>query len=243
VIVELTTGLHEPSADELGGKGWGLARLIVLGLPVPPTLVIPVSDHGRVHDPHALIAAIGEPLVVRSSAVGEDAPDRSAAGQYESVTGARVADLERHVAHVYGSASSDRVMAYRGEVAPMAVVIQPEVRASRAGVAFSRDPITGADEVAMECVFGPGEAMVSGTLAPDRYAVRTDGHVRARVAARGGPLATLRTLRDDEARRVADLTRLAERGFGHPVDVEFCFDGADLWLVQCRGITALGGPR
>jgi phosphoenolpyruvate synthase/pyruvate phosphate dikinase len=38
---------------------------------------------------------------------------------------------------------------------------------------------------------------------------------------------------------VAELVRAAERGFGRPVDVEFCFEGRELWLVQCRPITTL----
>jgi pyruvate,water dikinase len=46
-----------------------------------------------------------------------------------------------------------------------------------------------------------------------------------------------RVLRDDEAVRVADLVLRAESGFERPVDVEFCFAGRDLWLVQCRPIT------
>ena len=50
---------------------------------------------------------------------------------------------------------------------------------------------------------------------------------------------TTRTLRDDEAREVAELVRRAETGFGRPVDVEFCFEGRMLWLVQCRPITTL----
>ena len=36
---------------------------------------------------------------------------------------------------------------------------------------------------------------------------------------------------------IAELVRRAEAGFGHPVDVEFCFDGRALWLLQCRAIT------
>ena len=79
---------------------------------------------------------------------------------------------------------------------------------------------------------GGGEQVVSGVVTPDRYWI-SDERVRAR-AAEG-----LRTLRDDEARRVAELVRTAERGFGAPVDVEFCWEGRELWLVQCRTITTL----
>lgn len=239
--------------EELGGKAAGLARLIELGLPVPPAVVVPASDRGAFDDREGLVAGLGEPLAVRSSAIGEDAAERSAAGQYESAMGVRAVDLPEMVKKVYHSATSDRVAAYRrdsGEAGarataatagepPMAVVIQREVGATRAGVAFSRDPVTGEDVTVVECVFGHGERLVSGEATPDRYHVERDGSVRARLAIREGPTRTLRTLRDDEARDVAALARRAEAGFGRPVDVEFCLDAAALWLVQCRPITTL----
>jgi pyruvate,water dikinase len=106
------------------------------------------------------------------------------------------------------------------------------VPATRAGVAFSRDPVTGDDVVLVECSAGGGEAVVSGLVTPDRYRVRGDA-VRARASG------AARTLRDDEARQVAELVRRAESGFGMPVDVEFCFEGRRLWLLQCRPITTL----
>jgi rifampicin phosphotransferase len=222
VIVELGT---DP-ALHLGGKAAGLARLLDLGLPVPPALVLPPGE--ELDDPFAVARRLGEPLAVRSSAVGEDAADRSAAGQYETVLGVRANGLAAAIAHV--RAPTSRAEAY-GATGAMAVVIQREVRATRAGVAFSRDPVTGSDEVLIECAPGGGEAVVSGQVTPDRYWVgRT---VRARAAG------TLRTLRDDEARQVATYVRRAEDGFGNPVDVEFCFERRTLWLVQCRPITTL----
>ena len=106
------------------------------------------------------------------------------------------------------------------------------MRATRAGVAFSRDPVTGADEVVIECALGGGERIVSGLVTPDRYRAR-DGAVHARA------VGVVRTLRDDEAHALVALVRQAEDGFGQPVDVEFCFADRELWLVQCRPITTL----
>ena len=212
---------------QVGGKAAGLARLDELGLPVPPWVALAVGE--ELGDARELAARLGEPLAVRSSAVGEDAPDRSAAGQYESVMGVTAAGLADAVARV--RAGSERALAY-GAGSEIAVVVQHEVRAGRAGVAFSRDPVTGADEVVVECVFGHGERLVGGEVDPDRYRV-ADGRVTARAAG------ATRTLRDDEALAVAELSRRAEAGFGRPVDVEFCFEGRCLWLVQCRPITTL----
>jgi phosphoenolpyruvate synthase/pyruvate phosphate dikinase len=225
-------------AGEVGGKAAGLARLVEMGLPVPPAVVVPVVAAGVLDDPDAVVRRLGEPLAVRSSAVGEDAGDRSAAGQYESLMGVRREGLRDAVARVHRSGAGERARAY-GAAGAMAVVIQREVAATRAGVAFSRDPLIGADAVLVECAFGHGEAVAGGETTPDRYAVAADGRVAARVAARAGARRLLRTLRDDEARAVADLARRAERGFGRPVDVEFCFERRRLWLVQCRPITTL----
>jgi pyruvate,water dikinase len=209
----------------IGGKAEGLVRLQELGLPVPPFVAVPVGQEVD----EAAVAALGEPLAVRSSAVGEDAADKSAAGQYETVLGVTREALYDAVAHV--RSSTERAHAY-GAAAEVAVVVQRQVPATRAGVAFSRDPVSGADEILIECALGVGEAVVSGEVTPDRYRVAGD-RVHARATG------TIRTLRDDEARDVADLVRRAEAGFGRPVDVEFCFEQRTLWLLQCRPITTL----
>lgn len=232
--------LNTSHSERLGGKGAGLARLVELGLPVPPAVVVPVDAGGVLDDPGSVVDLLGEPLAVRSSAVGEDAPDRSAAGQYESRMGVTADGLREAVADVYRSAGSDRARAYRGsDTSGMAVVVQREVRSDRAGVAFSVDPVAGEAGVLIECVFGHGEQLVSGRANPDRYRVSDDGGVTTRVALRSGPHRTVRSLRDDEARAVASLTRQAAAGFHQPVDVEFCFERGTLWLVQCRAITTL----
>jgi phosphoenolpyruvate synthase/pyruvate phosphate dikinase len=209
----------------IGGKAEGLIRLQELGLPVPPFVAVAVGEDVD----EAEVATLGEPLAVRSSAVGEDAPDRSAAGQYATVLGVTRDTLPAAVAHV--RSSTDRARAY-GASGEVAVVVQRQVPATRAGVAFSRDPISAADEVLIECALGRGDAVVSGEVTPDRYRVAGD-----RVGARA--TGATRTLRDDEAREVAELVRRAEAGFGRPVDVEFCFEGRKLWLVQCRPITTI----
>jgi phosphoenolpyruvate synthase/pyruvate phosphate dikinase len=207
----------------IGGKAEGLVRLRELQLPVPPFVAVPVGEEVD----EAAVAALGEPLAVRSSAVGEDGAHQSAAGQFETVLGVTRATLTDAIAHVRSATERARAYGAEGEVA---VVVQHQILATRAGVAFSRDPVTGADEVLIECALGGGEAVVSGAVTPDRYRV-LDGKVRARA------VGTVRTLRDDEAADVAELVRRAEAGFECPVDVEFCFEGRALWLLQCRPIT------
>jgi phosphoenolpyruvate synthase/pyruvate phosphate dikinase len=253
-------------AEEVGGKARGLGRLTTLDLPVPEARVLEVAAHARFlacgsladEDRRDLAAAaeqLGEPLAVRSSAADEDSDDKSAAGQYESVMGVRGAEaLIAAVLACYAAADSRRAKAYRGEgAAQVGIVIQREIGSSRAGVAFSADPVSGSGEsVVIEAAFGHGAGIVSGQVGPDRYLVRRDDlRVSARRADKAvmsdgrtlipvaGPRRLARALRDDEAVAVAEMTMRAERGFGGPVDVEFCFEGPQLWLVQCRPITTL----
>jgi pyruvate,water dikinase len=266
-LLTLDQVVELPVAD-VGGKAKGLARLAALGLPVPPARVLGSEVHaefvrtGRLGDDvvQALAEAaaeLGAPLAVRSSAADEDVADKSAAGQYESVMGVAGLDaLAAAVEHCYRAADSERARAYRGDgaAAGLALVVQREALAQRAGVAFSADPVTGAgDSILVEAAFGHGEGVVAGAVTPDRYRIRrADGAVSARIAnkagwsdGRGGGGAVAperrltRVLRDDEVRRIAELVELAERGFGSPVDVEFCWSGPELWLVQCRPITTL----
>ena len=267
-LLTLDQAAAEPPA-EVGGKARGLARLAAIGLPVPDALVLPATAHARWLAAGALgddelgtlveaAAALGEPLAVRSSAADEDGSERSAAGQYESVMNVRgPAALAQAIEHCYRAAQGERAVAYRGsDGARVALVLQREIAADRAGVAFSNDPVTGAaHSVVIEAVFGHGEGLVSGSVTPDRYAVgRESGQVKARLAAKRrmsdgrGHLIELpaerqvtRALRDHEARAVAELVRRAEDGFGTPVDVEFCFAGGELWTLQCRPITTLHG--
>jgi phosphoenolpyruvate synthase/pyruvate phosphate dikinase len=259
-----------PPADAqlIGGKARGLADLLRLGLPVPPAVVLTTEAHERFRaqgaiadsDRAALAAAVeqlGAPLAVRSSAADEDTAERSAAGQYDSVMGLEDLDaVTAAVEHCWRQAEEGRALAYRdGTPASVALVIQREVDADRAGVAFSVDPVTGsATAVVVEAVFGHGHGAVGGAVTPDRYRVERDTDaVAARVADKQAaanaageltPLArerrTARVLRDDEARAVAGLVISAESGLDARVDIEFCFAHGELWAVQCRPITALG---
>jgi len=217
--------LGEPLAGRVGGKAEGLSRLLALGLPVPPAVIVPVGADAA--DASVLVRELGEPLAVRSSAVGEDARDRSAAGQYETLLDVRMQDVREAIEHV--RASTARARAYGGGD-EVAVIVQRQVNATKAGVAFSRDPVSGEHVYVVECAFGTGDALVSGAVLPDRFRVNGDV-ITARVAGR------LRTLRDDELREIIALVVHAEEGFGHPVDVEFAFERRRLWLVQCRAIT------
>ncbi|HQQ63485.1 MAG TPA: PEP/pyruvate-binding domain-containing protein [Pseudomonadales bacterium] len=79
--------LQDIRDEAVGGKAEGLARLIALGLHVPPGFVIQHARPGSLpEDIFMHYNALGSGAVaVRSSAIGEDSVDASFAGQYETI--------------------------------------------------------------------------------------------------------------------------------------------------------------
>lgn len=237
-----------------GGKAATLARLQAAGLPVPPGFVIPAdvadgptsddADHAGLlerlrPDVADALARLGEgPVAVRSSAVAEDLAAASYAGQYETVLGCRdVDEVLVAVERVWASARSSRVAAYRGSQATsaVAVLIQRQVAAETAGVAFTADPVTGErDEVLVSAVAGLGDRLVSGEADADEWRV---GHGTARRVVTDP--AAPQVLDDRTARAVADLAADVEAHSGFPQDVEWAAAGGRVHLLQARPVTSL----
>ncbi|HVS47843.1 MAG TPA: PEP/pyruvate-binding domain-containing protein [Candidatus Dormibacteraeota bacterium] len=178
-------------------------------------------------------------VAVRSSAVAEDLPDASFAGQYETVLDVRGSDaIGEAVKHCWASAAGERVHTYAGrsgEPAPsgVAVLIQRMVPADSAGVAFTADPLTGnRDDVVIEAVRGLGEKLVSGQSDGDQWVVRGSSATCRR--------STEAALTSEQAVAVAVMARDVERHRGAPQDVEWAFSAAgELFLLQARPMTAL----
>lgn len=137
-----------------------------------------------------------------------------------------MAQLEAAARAVYRSWTSERAITYRRlqhleSLQGTAVTVQTMVFGnsgpnSGAGVAFSRDPSTGAPQPVIDMVLdGQGEDVVSGRRPPD------DGDTIARA------------LPDLATELTGVLTRL-ERAFGDVQDVEFTVEDGRLWLLQTR---------
>ena len=119
---------------------------------VPGFVILPAADlddpatHAAVAD--ALGAFGGEAFGVRSSATAEDLEQASFAGVYDSYLNVR--GVEAVIARARGvSVDLD------GQA--MAVLVQPLLAAEAAGVAFTRDPVSGASRVVIDAAFGLGE--------------------------------------------------------------------------------------
>lgn len=251
--------LDEPAAADparAGHKAATLARLRAAGHRVPPGVVLPVELAGRLREAPAAEALPGEvvaelaaaleelgggPVAVRSSGIAEDLPGASWAGQYDSVLGvSSVEALLEAVGRCAASAASERAVAYGREYAfergapagALAVLVQWQVPAEAAGVAFTANPVTGDDEALVSAVRGLGDRLAAGEVTPEDWVVRP-GAAPERTA---GPEAVLDAA---EAARVAELARGLAAELGTPCDVEWALAGGVLHLLQARPITAL----
>jgi hypothetical protein len=86
------------------------------------------------------------------------------------------------VREVRASVVGPAALAYRDRFAVdgairMGVVVQEMVDADVAGVLFTRDPLTGADELVIEASWGLGEAVVAGLVTPDHVRMDLEGSV------------------------------------------------------------------
>jgi rifampicin phosphotransferase len=225
----------------------------------------------------ALLAALGEHspamakrYAVRSSALDEDSAGYSFAGQYETVLGLSSAhDIIAATAACVRSADAARIAAYRtasvqegipaarrGARGSVGVLIQEMVPADRAGVAFTMNPLTGADEIVIDAGFGLGDLLVSGQITPDEYIIGSSGRVsRLTVGSkrlmsvlthRGiirtpvpESLRAMPSLSDGQLKEIIAAARACESALGHPVDVEWAVNGDRLFVLQARPITAM----
>jgi rifampicin phosphotransferase len=241
-----------------GGKAANLARLIALGAPVPDGFVLTNSAlqhfvaEQEALPPHVDIEVMTAwqllspgPVIVRSSAVGEDSSDASFAGQLDSVAGiTSESQLRAAILQVWSSQWSARALAYQSArdtfLADMAIVIQRQIEAQVSGVLFTRSP-NSASHMLLEYCEGRGEALVSGAVNPGRVAIaRRDFRWKQEATPDHAFAGETRLLNDIQ---LSSLTRLAlkiERTFGAPQDIEWTIDAQDkLWIVQSRPITTI----
>jgi pyruvate, water dikinase len=254
-----------------GGKAVSLGAAIRAGLPVPPGAAagaqlvdrIAAGDASALETPTASACIPEGRLAVRSSAVGEDSAGASFAGQHATKLNVRKHALPAAVREVWASARTESALAYRQKKGlpahpRIAAVIQLLVEPIAAGVLFTRNPITGADERLVEAAWGLGEAVVNGTVVPDRVRLSPQGKVveltpgdkdvkiwygegDGTVEVPVDPLLRhVACVKDVHLAALHDLAERCRRVWGSDLDIEWALDSNDrVYLLQCRPITTL----
>lgn len=237
----------------VGGKAASLGRCLAAGLRVPPGGVVTVTAHRRLLagllDPGELSAVLRARLAawppeqlfaVRSSAEVEDSARASFAGQFRSLLHVPRDEVPAAVRVVQDSVANPSAIRYArrlGVPVPdtLGVITQCQVNARLAGVCFTSDPVTGADDVLVEYAVGIGDAVVGGLALPAGGFRFFRGAVGLAPEQAGEHL--------DDARRVADLAVRLESMFGCHQDVEWAYEADELWLLQARPITTSNEMR
>ena len=256
-----------------GAKAIGLGAALRADLPVPPGVAlsgqfvdaVAAGEQAASDQLAAALRTLPTPLAVRSSCVDEDGAAASFAGQHLTVLNVpSAADVDDAVREIWWSANSDSAVTYRKRLGVMTrpsvgVVVQSLLSPDCAGVMFTRNPITGADERMIEASWGLGEAVVSGRVIPDTYRLSRNGDVldrrpgvkkiAIRATPEGGtfddPVPAHQVeelcLYDDQLHRLSDLADRCEQVYGEGRDIEWAFADGQLYLLQCRAVTRSAG--
>jgi phosphoenolpyruvate synthase/pyruvate phosphate dikinase len=224
-----------------------LRRLMKIGVRVPITYVCDwEAFHRYLAGYTSLIPELREELTsiiapdkkyaVRSSGNIEDSLERSFAGQFQSSLNIQgMENILQAIISIWSSANTPIVHAYleRHDISSsvsMAVIIQEMVNPVYSGVTLSKNPVTGADEVVVEAVRGEGTLLVQTGVTPDRW-INKWGYWREKADSSDIPLTLIEQI-------VEETKNIANR-LGHPVDMEWVFNGRELYWVQMRQITAM----
>jgi pyruvate, water dikinase len=255
-----------------GAKAVGLGEAARAGLPLPPGIALagPVVEAVATGEERAIdeivesVRPLGWPVAVRSSAIDEDGAEASFAGQHLTLLNVASSEaLTSAVREIWWSANSDSAITYRQRVGLFArpsvgIVVQTLLDPDVAGVMFTQNPITGADERVVEASWGLGEAVVAGLVIPDHFRLARSGDVLERVPgvkkvairtrAEGGTyeeqvpseLVERPCLADAQLAALSDLADGCERVWGLSRDIEWAFTDGELHLLQCRAVTRAG---
>jgi len=234
--------------NSIGNKAKNLRRLADLTLPIPKTFVITSDAYQRylaeddtlIQDLQGELAPYldsNKKYAVRSSANIEDGLERSFAGHFKSVLNVHsVENIVQAIWSIWGSVRAPQVQSYLENhnlsvpTLYMAVIVQEMVTPSWSGVAFSRNPVTGADEVVVEAVGGLGEALVQGGVTPNRWINKWGTYITT---------PDKESLPEPIINQIVAQTRSIGKKLNSHVDLEWVFDGEDLYWVQVREITTL----
>jgi pyruvate,water dikinase len=238
------------------------AKDLVLSVPMPEDII---------NDIVGSYEKIGRDLVVavRSSATAEDLPDASFAGQQETYLNIKGVDnLLEAVQKCWASLYGGRAIYYRQKQGfddrsvNIAVVVQELVYSEKAGVLFSSHPVTGEPTTIIEGSWGLGEAVVSGSVSPDKYVYdhRMDSVVDRYIAHKEMEIVpdgehgtkeveidkkrqNAAVLSDDEIKQLAKFGKIAEDHYGIPQDMEWGIVGDEIYVLQSRPITTIASEK
>jgi pyruvate,water dikinase len=229
--------IDETDRSQVGGKAATLGALRRIGLPVPDGYVLTAGPSATLSGSEIaqVVAAarrLGGTVAVRSTAVAEDGPELSYAGQFDSVL-----DIDGETALItaiescLAAAGRQEARGYGGLDHQLAILVQRMIGADASGVAFTANPVSGDVETCINAVPGLGNRLTSGASDADEWVVRNG----CATLSSG----TFGAINAEQACAIAALADLVADHFGAAQDIEWAIADGELFLLQARSITAL----
>ncbi len=202
------------------------------------------------------------PVVVRSSAPGEDSEKTSFAGLHESYVNVRGIDsIMEHIRLVWASLWSDAALLYRDELgldikhSSMAVLVQELVAGEVSGIVFSKGPENN-NQMVIEAVHGLNKGLVDGDVEPDRWVIDRE---EASIIKHSGPsfrdkivrlketgtaleklpenLSDTIPLKEKDVLEIHYIALKLEKKFGLAQDIEWTKRDDEIYVLQSRPVT------
>jgi pyruvate,water dikinase len=178
-------------------------------------------------------------LAVRSSALAEDG-QISFAGQYASELAVAPADVLAAYKRVLAGKYCPRAVAYRirhgltDNDTAMAVLVLPMVKATAAGVVYTRDPAcaaVGGKAVGVYVVGGLAAELVDGSQTPGKYYLSREDEPKILM---GCACAESAMISEEVLCELGRWSMRLEHLFGEPQDVEWAWNEDGLTILQTR---------
>ncbi len=244
----------------VGGKAQNLARLALAGFDVPEFFVVSTEVYKKRDSiPAARLKAGLDPfffrfhwtektlIAARSSSPLEDHASHSFAGLYDSYTNlCGVDQVTNAITRVWDSVEKKTVSEYSKYLhfeqdQTVAVIIQKMIQATVSGVLFTAHPVDlRRDIMLVELVEGACENLVSGKKNPVTITINKND--RSFVVEDNATLSESSAAFFQGSQGVLALLALGlklEKLFGAPQDIEWAFDGQQIWILQSRPISTL----
>ncbi len=232
---------------------------LIINAEVPADVTGAITEHYRRLEE---TEGKGVEVAMRSSALGEDQPGASFAGQYRSILHVSAASIVEAYKEIVASKYSLPAISYRRsrgirdrDVA-MCVGVMRMVNPVSGGVGYSRNPVDmTARTMVINAAWGLPKCVVDGSVSPDLFVISRDDVaviVQREIACktltyecRGKEGVARRalspeqqcqaSLTDAQALEVGRLLQQLEEHYDAPQDIEWALaEDGNLWLLQCR---------
>lgn len=174
---------------------------------------------------------------IRSSADIEDTSDKSFAGQFKTILNqSGIDNIIESILEIWNSLEDIKTQTYSKNFShnpdeiKMGIIIQEMIIPEYSGVVFTRNPVTGLNETVIESIKGLGENLVQLGKTPERWINKWGEWIEQ-------PANT--DIQIEIVTKIVKESKKIAKKYGKPVDLEWAYDGLDLYWLQLRQITTL----